>query len=174
MTFKEYCNQAMDTAIYPNKGSNLVYPVLGLAEEIGELIELKCKILKHEEVDENRIKKEFGDIFWYIQAIIFEAGLDSEEVYEESQKEDSSRKVSYLDIFKLCGIAKKIMRDHEGVVGIEWREKIFDFVLRVLKFNMEHLKYDHGFDFEEILQLNIDKLQKRKQDGILKGSGDDR
>ena len=39
MTFEEYQKESRKTALYPNKGNNFIYPVLGLCGESGEIAE---------------------------------------------------------------------------------------------------------------------------------------
>ena len=38
MEFNEYQKKAFETAIYPNKGDNIVYPALGIGGETGEVL----------------------------------------------------------------------------------------------------------------------------------------
>ena len=46
MTFEEYQKETRETAIYPNKDNNFVYPVLGLVGEAGEVAEKIKKVLR--------------------------------------------------------------------------------------------------------------------------------
>ena len=43
-TLNQYQRDALQTATYPNKGENMVYPALGLAGEAGETAEKVKKI----------------------------------------------------------------------------------------------------------------------------------
>jgi NTP pyrophosphatase (non-canonical NTP hydrolase) len=83
MTFNEFQEKAFETAIYPNKGENIVYPTLGLCGESGEVAEKVKKLLR----DSNGImtveftsnlSKELGDVMWYLAAICTELGLSME------------------------------------------------------------------------------------------------
>ncbi len=51
MTFEEYSKKANTTAIYPDRGQNMYYPVLKLCGEAGEVAEKLGKIIR----DENSI-----------------------------------------------------------------------------------------------------------------------
>ena len=71
MDFDSYQIEARKTAIYPNKDNNFIYPILGLVGESGEVAEKIKKILR----DKNGIfdyeskmslKKELGDVLWYL------------------------------------------------------------------------------------------------------------
>ena len=71
MNFDNYQIEARRTAIYPNKDKNFVYPTLGLVGESGEVAEKIKKILrdKNGAIDyESKLalKKELGDVLWYL------------------------------------------------------------------------------------------------------------
>jgi NTP pyrophosphatase (non-canonical NTP hydrolase) len=81
LTFNEYQQEAMLTAIYPDKGENIIYPVLGLVGEAGEVAEKLKKIIRDkegvfDETDTEAIIKEVGDVLWYIAAICDELDVD--------------------------------------------------------------------------------------------------
>lgn len=85
MTFEEYQKLALRTAIYPRQGDNKFYPVLGLMGEAGEVAEKFKKIIRDKEgiIDDEstiEIKKELGDVLWYISQIATELKVDLEDV----------------------------------------------------------------------------------------------
>jgi len=85
MTFQEYQATSRQTAIYPDKGNNFIYPTLGLAGEAGEVAEKIKKIIRDKggvagTTEREEIKKELGDVLWYIAQIATELGLSLEEV----------------------------------------------------------------------------------------------
>ena len=85
MEFKEYQILARATAIYPNVGSNYVYPTLGLCGESGEVAEKIKKMIRDNEgyvSDEKRelLKKELGDCLWYIANLARELALDLDDI----------------------------------------------------------------------------------------------
>ncbi|MBM3205096.1 hypothetical protein FJZ48_03930 [Candidatus Uhrbacteria bacterium] len=97
MTFHEYQERAATTAIYPNIGNNFVYPVLGLVGEAGEVAEKVKKIIRDEQgviSEEKRaaIKKELGDVLWYIAQTSKEFGLSLEDIAEFNLAKLASRK----------------------------------------------------------------------------------
>lgn len=85
MNFEEYQEKSRKTALYPNVGENFVYPTLGLAGEAGEVAEKIKKVIRDkngvidDETREN-IKKELGDVLWYVSQISSELGLSLGEV----------------------------------------------------------------------------------------------
>lgn len=90
MTFEEYQNKAKKTAIYPAPGGlSWVYPALGLANEAGEVSGKLKKVLRDDDgqlTDEAKlaIKKELGDVLWYVAQVSTELGFDLEEVAGEN------------------------------------------------------------------------------------------
>lgn len=74
MTFKDYQDKAVKTAIY-GTGSTIIYPALGLANEAGEVLGKIKKVLrdkdgKFDNLDTRiAIADEIGDVLWYITAL---------------------------------------------------------------------------------------------------------
>ena len=69
--------------------------------------------------------------------------------------------------------AKKVMRDHDGVVTDEY-QKIFKKELGDVLWYLAAIATELEIDLAEIAQFNIDKLSDRQERGTLKGDGDDR
>jgi NTP pyrophosphatase (non-canonical NTP hydrolase) len=90
ITFKDYQARAMTTAIYPGKGTgNWVYPALGLAGETGEISEKLKKAIRDDggvinDARRELIKKELGDVLWYVAALCTELNLDLQEIAEHN------------------------------------------------------------------------------------------
>ena len=83
MDFKTYQKKARETAQYPNLGSNNIYPTLGLVGEAGEVAEKVKKVIRDKNGlfdNESKlgIKKELGDVLWYIANLCteFEFSMD--------------------------------------------------------------------------------------------------
>lgn len=99
ITFKEYQARAFTTAIYPGKGQgNWTYAMLGLAGETGETSEKLKKAIRDDggivtEERRDAIKKELGDVLWYIAALSTELNLDLQEIAEENLAKLAKRKV---------------------------------------------------------------------------------
>ncbi len=97
LTFDEYQNAARTTAQYPDMGHNMYYPTLGLAGEAGEVAEKIKKLMR----DDNGVltpdrrqalKKELGDVLWYVAALCSELGLTMGEVAEHNVEKLRDRK----------------------------------------------------------------------------------
>lgn len=87
MELKHYQNQSRRTAIYPGQNSHtgLLYVVLGLCGESGEIAENIKKMLRDDGgiLTQERLEhltKECGDVLWYISQICFELGISLETV----------------------------------------------------------------------------------------------
>ncbi len=63
----------------------LVWNAIGLAGEAGEVAELVKKGVFHQHgVDTVKLKKELGDVLWYVAALCTKAGIDMGEVMQEN------------------------------------------------------------------------------------------
>jgi len=103
MTFEEYQKLTSETAIYPNKGDNYIYPSLGLANEVGEFLGRVKKVMRDTNgiiTQENKIEMmyELGDSLWYLSQVATELGLS-------------------LDIIAESNIIKLQDRKKRGVLG---------------------------------------------------------
>lgn len=94
MTMEDYAMAAMQTAVYPGA---MVYPVLGLVGEAGEVAEKLKKYFRDGVNDDTaleepmvemrarqryEIAKELGDVLWYVTAIASDMGYELEEIAE--------------------------------------------------------------------------------------------
>lgn len=78
--FNDYQVQARSTAIYPDLGSNLWYPTLGLSGEAGEVAEKVKKVYRDSAgiVSPDArlaIVKELGDVLWYVSNVASEVNV---------------------------------------------------------------------------------------------------
>ena len=85
MDFKTYQKKARVTAQYPNLGSNNIYPTLGLVGEAGEVAEKVKKVIRDkngifDEESKKSIKKELGDVLWYLSNLCNEFGFSLDDV----------------------------------------------------------------------------------------------
>ena len=85
MDFKTYQKKARLTAQYPNLGSNYIYPTLGLVGEAGEVAEKVKKVIRdkkgiYDEESKEGIKKELGDVLWYLSNLCNEFDFNLDDV----------------------------------------------------------------------------------------------
>lgn len=76
---------AQETAIYPTLGHPIVYPALGLAGEAGEVAEKVKKLCRDSDgiISEDfrlALKKELGDVLWYISEVARQIDLTMSDV----------------------------------------------------------------------------------------------
>ena len=96
MTFEQYQAEAKKTAVYPTIGQSFIYPALGLAGEAGEVVEKVKKIMRNDNgavSDEKRteVKKELGDVLWYVSQLATEFGITMEDVASTNVEKLRSR-----------------------------------------------------------------------------------
>ena len=83
--------------IFEDSAYDLIYPLLGLSGETGEVIEKVKKIIRNKngvvsEEDREDIKKELGDVLWYLTQIASDLDIDLESVAKTNIKKICSRK----------------------------------------------------------------------------------
>lgn len=96
MDFKEYQELAKKTAMYPKITEGVVYPMLGLAGEAGEVANKVKKIFRDDKgvITDSRkeeIKKELGDLLWYVAQVGTELDISLEDIASENIEKLKSR-----------------------------------------------------------------------------------
>ena len=99
-----YQTAALVSAIYPNRGKNILYPALKLAGEVGEVTEKLGKFVRDSQIEDLNdlakgfsdefkmaLVKELGDVLWYIAALSNELGVDLNTVAEKNIEKLSAR-----------------------------------------------------------------------------------
>ena len=103
MEFDSYQIKARKTAMYPDLGSNNIYPTLGLVGEAGEVAEKVKKVLRDKNGNfdiesKEAIKKELGDVLWYLSNLCSEFNFSLNDVamlnLEKLELRASSGKIS--------------------------------------------------------------------------------
>jgi len=95
MDMNAYQAAAKETAVFP-ADQGVVYTTLGLASEAGEVADKVKKIIRDSGgvfSDEAResIKKELGDVLWYVSGLAWELGFSLTEVADANITKLSSR-----------------------------------------------------------------------------------
>jgi len=96
MDFEEYQRKAAKTAVYPDIGNNFAYPTLGLVGEAGEIANKVKKIMRDKGgvIDDSvreDMKKELGDVLWYVAATAAEFKLSMDEIAAANIEKLASR-----------------------------------------------------------------------------------
>jgi len=97
MDFEEYQKKSHSFATYPVITSRMVYPLLGLAGETGELLEKMKKLFRDQEgrMDmnfRNSIARELGDVLWYLSEVATLMDLKLPAIAEQNIEKLSFRK----------------------------------------------------------------------------------
>ena len=98
LKINEYQKEAHKTACYLGlEEGDYTYPVMGLAEEAGEVCGKFAKAIRdcNGVIDEERktaIKKELGDVCWFIAELSTLLGLELEDVMQANLDKLASRK----------------------------------------------------------------------------------
>jgi NTP pyrophosphatase (non-canonical NTP hydrolase) len=95
MEFNEYQAKAKETAIYPERYA-LLYPVVGLAGEAGEVANKVQKLMRDkgmvlDDADRKSVASELGDVVWYVSAIASDLGYDLEDIVQMNLEKLKSR-----------------------------------------------------------------------------------
>ncbi len=98
MTFEEYQKQALTTArTNPDPLMNKTIWAMGIAGEAGEVLEKWKKIVAYKEgiisdEDLGELKKELGDVVWYIAVLADSLGFSFEEIMQLNLQKLQDRK----------------------------------------------------------------------------------
>jgi NTP pyrophosphatase (non-canonical NTP hydrolase) len=90
-TLNDYQVQAMSVRL---ESANEAYAVLGLAGEVGEVYSLAAKAIRDgKKLDyQDNLKKELGDVLWFIAAIAADNGYTLEDIARSNIKKLFKRK----------------------------------------------------------------------------------
>lgn len=81
MDFKEYQALAERTVNGQNERERYLNYSMGLVGEAGEVVDSIKKVMFHgHEMDTDHLKKELGDVLWYMATLASTAGLELEDV----------------------------------------------------------------------------------------------
>lgn len=178
LTLDEFQRRVAGTAIYPNQGQCLLYPLLGLADEAGEVVE---KVLR---TTRTAIPRPTHDLLYLLVRVGQVAGV-FKKAYRDADGELPADKVEELG--RLLDDADSYIRYLRGFLGYEHlRVRLPD--TGSLGLDVDAVAAEHrdclwyGAQLATELRLSLGeqadrllaKLADRKARGVLRGSGDDR
>jgi|WetSurMetagenome_2_1015567.scaffolds.fasta_scaffold74651_3 NTP pyrophosphatase (non-canonical NTP hydrolase) len=168
MEISEYQSIIDKTAVYP-KHLGPAYTTLGM---IGELGEFATAIAKE---DIENIKKEGGDVLWYITATCNEFAISVDRVFQirdhkwpMEHEGKSYANEAILISTEVSELVKKFCRDK--TIDLEYLIIKLNHVFTQVLFALSY----YGLSLEETLEANYKKLIKRRETNTLHGSGDNR
>lgn len=158
---------------------------LGFVGETGEVLEcIKNYVdaqFQDDPYDMELLKKEVGDLFWYLFALTDEIGIPVTEIIDmaielENDKNNFSTDpvrydLNFLEQLEYWAVAMTIysLKAADHIKKCEFHGKGFSDLSKIKSTLSTFLWYlylimdDLDLDFDEILQLNIDKLTKRHE-----------
>lgn len=195
ISIDEYVDIIEKTAVYPKEFGH-GYTTLGLSEELGEFFaEMETQEGSLEE-QLDAVIKEMGDCIWYITASCFEFDINPKNILSSSLSDldDTSEVIIggrniiqeigqphlfYTLISELSGITKRVYRDCESLTErdeyIDSQSEYIQKIHSMLVINFKYwLNMIDGKDFDDVLNVNYQKLIKRRDTQTLKGSGSNR
>lgn len=91
MYMNDYQDQAMSFRL---PSANEAYALYGLMGEVGEFYGALAKSIRDKdgEIDAGLVRKELGDILWFVAAVAHDFGFDLGEIAQENVQKLSSRK----------------------------------------------------------------------------------
>jgi NTP pyrophosphatase (non-canonical NTP hydrolase) len=178
MRLAQYAKAARQTAVYPSK-LLILYPALGLADEVGELL----LNLTYDGAEED-IQHEMGDVLWYVANLAIDCNIPLHKLVEgcETFAEIEGRGMlpgahQFVMLAKgagaVCGLVKKLYRDDGGKLTPDRREKIRER-LEMILLRLAALTKLRGWSLGDIARENLAKLASRQTRGTLRGDGDNR
>jgi NTP pyrophosphatase (non-canonical NTP hydrolase) len=178
MRLAQYAKAARQTAIYPID-MRIIYPALGLADEVGELL-VKLTSAAGPEA----IHAEMGDVLWYIVNLATDCTIPVHklvdgcetcaEIEDKGLLPDPNQFVMLAaDAGAICGLVKKLYRDDNSRLTDERWEKIREGLGMIL-LRLAALTKFRKWSLGDIARKNLTKLASRQTRGTLHGDGDNR
>lgn len=94
-------NKRLKSRLRLGDAGGLLNGVLGLTGEAGEVSDLVKKTMFHERaLDLEHLKKELGDVMWYIAMICYSCGLDMDDVMKTNIEKLRARYPEGFDTFR--------------------------------------------------------------------------
>ena len=163
MNLDEYQAAADTTAMHPNKGNNIFYPVLGLIGEFGEVTEAIMKGSPDKD-----ILLELSDTLWYLSTICTELKIKLTDVAGSTEVDHPTHILG-----QIAEITKKLMRDDNSVIS-QRHVDLLKPLLAKMFFRIKTTIEMNDSTIEEVCDINIKKLADRKARNKIQGSGDNR
>lgn len=181
MNLTQYTEWTKTTALYPEQ-TRVVYPALGIINEIGEFVgKVKKQIRGDKVMAADDLLSELADVLWYTARTADDAGISLPSVVhvmldEESQiamDDPNFGVVSAIILSQFGGDVGSVLED-AGIKGsnvnTEALRQVCNGVLAAIAISAKSL----GSSVEDLIDRSVAKLEDRKARGVIKGDGDNR
>jgi NTP pyrophosphatase (non-canonical NTP hydrolase) len=150
MQLNEYQDAASATAIYPNRGKNVIYPLLGLIGEVGEVVR---KIQTAIDLGEIQLTSPIASIILRILDVASANGETAELLKKSIRGE-------VVECIAECTVRTDKSAIEKELGDVLWYES--------------QLAQELGISLDHVGVGNITKLKDRLERGVVHGSGDNR
>lgn len=164
--FRKYSDWTATTSVHKNREQAIMCCLLGMVGELTEYLEPP-----NEEMDEEKIKAELGDILWYIGHFVYRVGIIDDIAISRTHDILNN---GLTNIGRLAELSKKVIRDSD--FDFQASPKYGEIVKTVGRIvgGIWNECSDNNWDFLELMEENMAKLESRKERNVIQGSGDDR
>lgn len=143
----------------------LRHAIFGLSSETGEVAEM----ISRKDTDETHLLKELGDCLWMITEACWALGIDLDGLIEEELTVQQAALNLTAQAGKVAGIMQKVYQGHGDPLddedGLEARQKLIWGLADCLRALMVACLTINA-DLDDLMDLNIEKLEKRYPDGF--------
>lgn len=172
--YKEQSARTMSPNYFPMSiSAETIHGIVGVVTEAGELMDaLKEAIFYDLKFDRENVREEIGDVMWYIMAIVRPEGWDLENIpYEEQSVRSMSpnyfpMSISTETIRGIMGIVTEAGELMDALKKTMFygrdidRDNVRKRINNIMQYIMVIMRSE-GWDLEDIMQENIDKLKIR-------------
>ena len=136
--------------------SNIIHMKMGMITEVAEIVDiLKKKHAYGKDMDITNFKEELGDIFWYIANYCEFMQINISDIYDNVKMTPIYDRENNVSLYEITNAFLFEIINTTSDIKIE---RILDLTLYIIELM--------NFSFDEILRLNIRKLQVRYPHGF--------
>lgn len=174
MDLNKYQTIIEQTAVFPKSVDqfDLAYGYLGLGDEWIEWTNVVSYYRPEKDIID--VVKEHGDWLWYSTALCIFNNIPIKDAFTKIMDVDPTneeRFINYINrrMLQFNGNIKKFYRDNKPV-----DLKELTYIIQLMYTYGEHVAKRIGYTIPEVLQINYDKLIKRRETNTIHGDGDHR
>lgn len=158
--------------MYPSDKEKIACSMLEIVDEITEFMD-HYNSLEERDSKDNLLRLELGDILYGMAILSEHYDIEIENDSNVPKEEYVLMEDFYHYSGTLAGIIKKTIRDDNYVLTDTKNRRLkFSYNMNMLYKTIITLCSDYGWNFSDILNMNIEKLFDRKERGVIQGSGD--
>lgn len=184
LAFRDYAEWTPTTSIHETDRDAIVCSIIGLASETNEYLEkvdeLFSDVNKRRQLGEKRadnreqLKKELGDILYYIGLFTEKTGIVANVCIHDPETFPMQTFLCPALPLRVQEHFKKVVRDARwSIADYAKKDDLFESINTLL--TVLYIEaVDLGFDFEDVMKTNQEKLMSRFERNVIGGCGDER